>query len=78
MPSAMMLRESRCTPEGGGTIAICVASDIDDIIPKSRQGLEMQRNLLAVVSVDRGMIVTGYGISSLDQTTVPEDARWLN
>lgn len=65
-------------PRRGGSIAICVATAIDDIVPKSRQGPKTLNYMLVVVSVDRGMIVSGYGFSAFDRITIPEDARWLN
>ncbi len=33
--------------------------------------------ILVVYSADRGMIITGYQLSSLSQTGIPAEARWL-
>ena len=60
----------------GGHVAATVTSTAE-VVPPERQGPQALPNLLAIYSADRGIIVTGYQCSALDQTRIPETALWL-
>jgi hypothetical protein len=63
-------------PRRGGSIAATITPTAR-VIPAHRLGAEPASQLLVIYSADRGMIVTGYQFSTLDQTGVPEEAVWL-
>jgi hypothetical protein len=46
-------------------------------VPLSRRAAESLPNLLVVYGADRGVIISGYQVSSLEQTGIPGEARWL-
>ena len=48
------------------------------VIPSSRRGEQSLPLLLVVYSADRGMIISGYQVSTIEQTGIPREARWLN
>ena len=48
------------------------------VIPPSHRGARTLPLLLVVYSVDRGMIISGYQVSTIEQTGIPQEARWLN
>jgi hypothetical protein len=60
----------------GGAIAVSLGST-EFAVPLSRRTRESLPNLLVVYSADRGTIISGYQASGLEQTGIPEDARWL-
>ena len=63
-------------PRRGGSIA-AIITPTARVMPAHRLGAEPAPQLLVIYSADRGMIVTGYQFSTLDQTGVPEEAVWL-
>ena len=60
----------------GGNMAASLAPT-REAVPASRQGSLSLPWLLVVYSADRGIIVTGYQIASLDEVSIPEGTRWL-
>ena len=48
------------------------------VIPPSHRGAGTLPLLLVIYSVDRGMIISGYQVSTIEQTGIPQEARWLN
>jgi hypothetical protein len=60
----------------GGHIAVTLAPTAD-AVPDARRAASSLPEILVVYSADRGMIVTGYQVSSLSQTGIPAEARWL-
>lgn len=48
------------------------------VIPPSRRGAGALPLLLVIYSVDRGMIISGYQVSTIEQTGIPQEARWPN
>ncbi len=48
-----------------------------EAVPASRQGSLSLPWLFVVYSADRGIIVTGYQVASLDEISIPEGTRWL-
>ncbi|MBI4492754.1 MAG: hypothetical protein HY690_08195 [Chloroflexi bacterium] len=60
----------------GGHIAVTLTAT-DEVVPPSRRGARALPELLVVYSADRGIIISGYQISSLATTGVPKNARWL-
>lgn len=60
----------------GGHLAAIVA-ETARIVPTERQGANALPLLFVVFSADRGIIVTGYQVSSLERIHLPEDIRWL-
>ena len=60
----------------GGYLATTLTST-NRALPESRRGPRSLPELLVVYSADRGIIVTGYQVSSVVIAGIPEDARWL-
>lgn len=60
----------------GGHLAITVIRT-EIALPRLRRTRESLPELLVIYSADRGIIVSGYQVSSLDQTGVPRDVLWL-
>ncbi len=60
----------------GGSIAAIVTST-DQVLPSARRGPAELPNLVVIYSADRGIIVSGYQFSTLERTSVPQEARWL-
>jgi hypothetical protein len=60
----------------GGAIAVSLGPT-EIAVPPSRRTAESLPDLLVVYSADRGTIISGYQISGLEQTGIPEDAQWL-
>lgn len=60
----------------GGHIAVTL-SPTAAVIPSARLGSEPRPIVLVVYSADRSMILTGYQVSTLDQTGIPLECRWL-
>ena len=48
------------------------------VLPPRRLGPRPLPNLLVVYSAVRGIMVTGYQFSALENTGIPEGVRWLN
>ncbi len=60
----------------GGRIAVTLTPTAD-AVPNDRRAASSLPEILVVYSADRGMIITGYQVSSLSQTGIPAEARWL-
>lgn len=60
----------------GGAITVSLGPT-EVAVPPTRRTRESLPNLLVVYSADRGTIISGYQVSGLEQTGIPEDARWL-
>lgn len=60
----------------GGHLATTVTAT-DRVVRAARRGPQPQPQLLVIFSADRGIIVSGYQFSTLDQTGIPQEARWL-
>lgn len=60
----------------GGAVAATV-TPTEQILPPERRGPVAQPHLAVFYSADRGIIVSGYQFSALDQTSIPQEARWL-
>lgn len=60
----------------GGHIAAAITPTIA-VLPIARRGSDTLPNLLVIYSADRGIIVSGYQFSTLDETRIPQEARWL-
>lgn len=60
----------------GGHIAIVLAPT-DLAVPTARRAAETLPEVLVVYSADRGIILSGYQVTGLAETGVPEDALWL-
>jgi hypothetical protein len=48
-----------------------------NVAPKSHMGVEAQPFIYVVYSADRGTIITGYQVSSLQALSIPANAQWL-
>jgi hypothetical protein len=48
-----------------------------NVVPPGRRGPKTLLWLYVVYSADRGIIVSGYQVSSLQEVRMPGDARWL-
>ena len=46
-------------------------------LPPVRRGTDAVALLLVVYSADRGIMISGYQISALDQASIPQEALWL-
>ena len=46
-------------------------------LPPVRRGADAVGLLLVVYSADRGIMISGYQISALDQANIPQEALWL-
>lgn len=60
----------------GGPIAASVTPTAR-VLPPERQGRRPQPELLVIYAPERGIIISGYQFSRLENTGVPEEARWL-
>lgn len=60
----------------GGVIAATVTLT-RAVVPKARLGPNAQPLLFVAYSADRGVVISGYQIRSLDTLAIPENARWL-
>jgi hypothetical protein len=60
----------------GGPIGLVVAPTAD-VVPVDRRGARAKLYTGAFYSVDWGTIVSGYQFDSLDEVSIPEEARWL-
>lgn len=60
----------------GGTIAATTAPTAL-VIPPERRGPRPESQILVLYAAERGIIISGYQFSTLDQTGVPREARWL-
>ena len=60
----------------GGNIAATL-SPTDDTVPTMRRGAEFLSSLWVVYSADRGIIVTGYQVASIEEVSIPKDTQWL-
>lgn len=60
----------------GGFMAVTLTQTVA-VVPLARRAAGTLPHLLVVYSAERGMIITGYQVSSLDLTGIPEAARWL-
>jgi len=61
----------------GGYI-VSALSHTASVLTPSRRGTGTLPLLLGVYSTDRGMIVSGYQVSTIEQAGIPQEARWLN
>lgn len=71
-PSAQLVVFAR----RGGCLAATI-TPLEDAVPVERWGPQVQPLIMTVFSADRGIIISGYGISSLAEAHLPEDAQWL-
>lgn len=60
----------------GGTIAATI-TPTELVVPLERLGPRPESQILVLYAAERGIIISGYQISTLDQTGVPREARWL-
>ncbi len=60
----------------GGHMAVTLTPTAD-AVPSARRAASSLPEILVVYSADRGMIITGYQVSSSSQTGIPTEARWL-
>jgi hypothetical protein len=60
----------------GGYIAATI-TPTNLVLPLARRGPRLLPNLLVIYSADRGIILSGYQFSTLEQTGIPEEVRWL-
>lgn len=60
----------------GGHIAVTLTptAEVLEVARRTPDSLPM---LLVVYSADRGIILSGYQVSSLDRTGIPQEALWL-
>jgi hypothetical protein len=49
----------------------------EQIVPRERLGVGALPHLLVVYSADRGVIITGYMVSSVATINLPEEVLWL-
>jgi hypothetical protein len=63
-------------PRRSGDIASAITST-PRVIPDERLGVGFLPQLIVIFAADRGMIVTGYQFSTIEQTGIPPEARWL-
>ena len=60
----------------GGIVAATV-TPTTVVVPPIRWGTDPKPHLLVVYSADRGILITGYQFSALDEVSIPQEARWL-
>ncbi len=60
----------------GGNMAAVLTSTAE-AVPSERIGAEFRPDMLVLYAADRGAIISGYQITSLLETGIPGDARWL-
>jgi hypothetical protein len=60
----------------GGFMAAALAAT-SAAVPSARRGTEALPSLLVVYSTDRGVIISGYQVSSFERTGIPGEALWL-
>ena len=56
---------------------VAVIARTDRAVPPVRRGPRPEELLLVVYSANRGIIVTGYQVSSVAATSIPPGATWL-
>jgi hypothetical protein len=61
----------------GGCIAVTL-TPTDLVLSPAQRGPDSRPILLVVYSADRGIILSGYQVSALAQTGIPQEALWLN
>lgn len=61
---------------GDERIAVTVTPTAQ-VVPSRRRGVRPERHVLVIHSATKGIIVTGYQVSSVSATSIPEGARWL-
>ncbi len=60
----------------GGYVAATL-TPTDHAVAAMRRGPRSVEELWVVYSADRGIILTGYQVSSRDEVSIPKDTRWL-
>ncbi|MDQ2785442.1 MAG: hypothetical protein M3Y58_10640 [Chloroflexota bacterium] len=60
----------------GGHIAVTLTPTIA-VIPAARRASGSLVQLLVAYSADRGIILSGYQVSDLARTGIPEETKWL-
>ena len=60
----------------GGVISVAIAAT-SVAVPANRLEPSPLESLLVVYSADRDIIVSGYQFSSMEEVSIPEEARWL-
>jgi len=60
----------------GGNMA-AVLANTQEIVAKTRRGSRWQPLLFVAYSADRGIIVSGYQASALEEISIPKGAQWL-
>lgn len=60
----------------GGHIATILATTVA-VVAEARRGSQTLPNLLVAYSADRGIIVSGYQVTGLVTTGIPQEALWL-
>ena len=60
----------------GGLLAACVSAT-EEVVPAQRLGQDFLPQLIVIYSADRDIIVSGYQFSTLDEVSIPREARWL-
>ncbi len=58
---------------GGAVAAVCAPNTVVAL----RRGPEEHPWIFVIYSADRGVIVSGYQVSSLNTVSIPEDRQWL-
>ena len=78
LSSAVLAPSSRLVvyERRGGNMAASITTTADVIAPQ-RLGTRVLPLLLVVYSADRDIIITGYQCSSLEEVSIPREARWL-
>jgi hypothetical protein len=63
-------------PRRGDTIAATVTPTAD-AVPLERRTLKSLPDLLVIYSANWGTILSGYQISGVERTGIPQEAKWL-
>ncbi|HLH26573.1 MAG TPA: hypothetical protein VK066_28970 [Chloroflexota bacterium] len=61
----------------GSDVAAAALAERAGIIPATRLGRQPQALILVLYSADQGRLITGYQVSSVAATTIPQEALWL-
>ena len=61
----------------GSDVAAASLADRSAVIPAARAGPQPQQLILVVYSADNGWLITGYQVSSVAATTIPQGVLWL-
>jgi hypothetical protein len=61
----------------GSDVAAATLTNRSAVIPAVRTGLQPQHLILVVYSADNGWLITGYQVSSVAATTIPQGVLWL-